>query len=202
MAVNVSPRQFDKDNIGRLVARALQESGLPGGLLKLEITESLFAGDVQRAADTLQELRALGVGISIDDFGTGYSALAHLRRFPIDQLKIDRSFVQNLGANREDAAIAQALIALARSMELAVIAEGVETEAQLCFLRERDCDGIQGYYFSRPLPAGQAGALLRLPHDLGMLADLAAHPTASVAKHASRAASPASLSEGDDKISS
>lgn len=151
MSVNVSARQFrEKDLINR-VAHALQESGLEAKYLELELTESLLVQDVQEAIATMRELNAMGVQLSIDDFGTGYSSLSYLKRFPVGRLKIDQSFVRGIPADRDDQAIAKAVISLGHRMNLKVIAEGVETEKQLAFLRDNNCDEMQGYYFSEPV---------------------------------------------------
>jgi len=156
MAVNLSVAQFEQPDFTRMVARILSDSGLQPDCLELEITESLLMKDVNTAVAVLRTLKEMGVKLAIDDFGTGYSSLNYLKRLPIDRLKIDRSFVQDISIDPDDAAIALAVIAMAHSMNLRVVAEGVETDAQLTFLRSRDCDEMQGYYFSRPLPAGEA----------------------------------------------
>ena len=156
MAVNLSVAQFEQPDFTRLVARILSDTGLQPDCLELEITESLLMKDVNTAVAVLRTLKEMGVKLAIDDFGTGYSSLSYLKRLPIDRLKIDRSFVQDISIDPDDAAIALAVIVMAHSMNLRVVAEGVETDAQLSFLRLRDCDEMQGYYFSRPLPAGEA----------------------------------------------
>jgi len=160
IAVNLSARQFKQD-IVEMVSRALQETGCSASGLELEITESTIMENPVTAVVTLQILSDMGVHIAIDDFGTGYSSLSYLKRFPIDSLKIDQSFVRDITSDADDAAIATAVIALAHSMKLLVIAEGVETAEQLEFLRGQRCDQMQGYYFSRPLPAEQIEKLLR-----------------------------------------
>lgn len=160
IGVNLSARQFLQVDLIDLVARVLQETGLAPTCLELEITEGLLMQDVERAIDTLGVLRSMGVRLSIDDFGTGYSSLNYLKRFPIDRLKIDKSFVNDIIIDADNAAIVLAVIAMAHSLRLKVIAEGVETETQLAFLRSKNCDEIQGYYFSRPLPATEMAALL------------------------------------------
>ncbi|TWI69978.1 PAS domain S-box-containing protein/diguanylate cyclase (GGDEF)-like protein [Pseudoduganella lurida] len=161
VAVNLSARQFTQPDLVDDVARVLAETGLPPASLELELTESLFVDDVARAVDLLHQLKALGVALSIDDFGTGYSSLSYLRTFPIDVLKIDRSFVNDIASDGDDAAIVVSIIALAHNLKLRVIAEGVETAAQLDFLREHGCDEMQGYHFSRPLPVAEFERLLR-----------------------------------------
>ena len=160
MAVNMSVRQFRQRDMAGNVVRALAATGLDPGYLDLEITESILLEE-QSVINALHELDAMGVGFSIDDFGTGYSSFSYLRRLPIDTLKIDRSFVQNIPGNDDDAAIAQAILAMARSLGVRVVAEGVETAEQLEFLCRHGCDALQGYYFSKPLPADELGALLR-----------------------------------------
>jgi diguanylate cyclase (GGDEF)-like protein/PAS domain S-box-containing protein len=161
VAVNLSARQFKQQDIVGMVSRVLAETGCAARWLALEITESVVMERPDKAAETLRELSRMGVHLSIDDFGTGYSSLSYLKRFPIDSLKIDRSFVRDITTDSDDAAIAKAVIALAHSLKLKVIAEGVETIEQLDFLRERQCDEMQGYYLSRPLPVPQLERLMR-----------------------------------------
>lgn len=151
VAVNLSARQFKQQDIVKMVSRVLSQTGCDASSLELEITESVIMEDPEAAAQTLQNLSDMGVHLSIDDFGTGYSSLSYLKRFPINSLKIDRSFVRDITIDADDAAIAKAVIALAHSLKLQVIAEGVETAEQMAFLREQRCDQIQGYYLSRPL---------------------------------------------------
>jgi EAL domain-containing protein (putative c-di-GMP-specific phosphodiesterase class I)/FixJ family two-component response regulator len=153
VAVNLSARQFSQPALCDLVTQVLSETNLDPQWLDLELTESILVEDRDAAIATLQGLRLLGVQISIDDFGTGYSSLSYLQRFPIDTLKIDRSFVQNAATDSRNAAIAIAVIQMAHELELQVIAEGVETLEELTFLGEHNCDAAQGYWFSRPLPA-------------------------------------------------
>ena len=160
VSVNVSARQFRENHIVCAVAEALAESRLEPKYLELELTESLVMQDVDRAIETMKELRALGVRLSIDDFGTGYSSLSALKRFPVERLKIDRSFIQDLPDDEDDCAVASAVISLGQKLNLRVIAEGVETEAQVAFLRENHCDELQGYHFSRPVAADAIPALL------------------------------------------
>ena len=149
VAVNLSPRQFRQHNLLAVVKDALQRSGLPANALELEITESAFIDDIEEAIDITRQLKQLGVKLSLDDFGTGYSSLAYVSRFPFDKLKIDQAFVRDITENPVNAAIATAAIVMARSLNLAVLAEGVETEAQASFLRGKRCDAIQGFLFSR-----------------------------------------------------
>jgi diguanylate cyclase (GGDEF)-like protein/PAS domain S-box-containing protein len=161
VAVNLSPRQFVYGDLLKDVMRALEQTGCDAHCLELEITESMVMHNPERAVELINRLKEMGVSVAIDDFGTGYSSLAHLKRFPIDSLKIDRSFILDIPGDKGDAAITQAVIAMAHSLELKVIAEGVETREQFNFLRKYRCDEMQGYYFSAPLPAEDAAALLR-----------------------------------------
>ena len=165
-AINLSARQFASETLIDDVLEALSASGIPAALLEVEITESVLMADPDRAHATLQRLHKLGVHIAIDDFGTGYSSLAYLKRFPAQTLKIDRSFVSGLPLDRDDAAITQAVIALSHSLGLQVVAEGVETQAQLDFLQGLGCDEVQGYLTGRPM----SDALLaeRLPRPVAM----------------------------------
>jgi diguanylate cyclase (GGDEF)-like protein/PAS domain S-box-containing protein len=161
VAVNVSGRQFvDGDLVGD-VSRAIASNGIDAGLLELELTESTLMANTDRTVLALQQLKDQGVEISIDDFGTGYSSLAYLQKFPIDKLKIDIAFIRDITTNPDDATIALTIIRMAHSLELEVVAEGVETEGQLAYLRSQRCDQIQGYYFSRPLPASEFEQLVR-----------------------------------------
>ncbi|MDD2742864.1 MAG: EAL domain-containing protein [Rhodocyclaceae bacterium] len=160
VAVNLSTRQFRQSNLTTQVAAALADSGLPAEALELEITESAFIDDVEEAIAQCRALKALGAKLSLDDFGTGYSSLAYVSRFPFDKIKIDQGFVRDITENPVNAAIATAAIVMARSLNLTVLAEGVETEAQASFLRSRRCDSMQGYLFSRPLPAHEFEHLL------------------------------------------
>jgi diguanylate cyclase (GGDEF)-like protein/PAS domain S-box-containing protein len=153
VAVNVSVVQFRQEQFCQVIRTVLDETGLPAQYLELEITESLLS-DADVVLSALQKLKRIGVNLSIDDFGTGYSSLSYLRRFPVYKLKIDRSFVQAMTTNPDDAAIAATIINMAKTLRLKVIAEGVETEHQMLFLREHNCDEVQGYYFSKPLAVG------------------------------------------------
>ncbi|MDB5765124.1 MAG: hypothetical protein JWQ21_4119 [Herminiimonas sp.] len=161
IAVNLSTRQFGNGDLIQMVSSALQDAGLAAKYLELEITESLLMENPDSAVDTLRILRGKGVSLSIDDFGTGYSSLGYLKRFSLDKLKIDRSFVRDITRDPDDAAIATAIIAMAHRLKLKVIAEGVETEGQLGYLRLHGCDEVQGYLFSRPLPADECTRMLR-----------------------------------------
>ena len=139
------------------VAHALQQTGANPRLLKLELTESILVHDVEDVIVKITAIKALGVGFSLDDFGTGYSSLTYLKRLPLDQLKIDQSFVRDVLTDPSDAVIARTIVALGHSLGLTVIAEGVETEGQRAFLAEAGCDAFQGYYFGRPSPAALLG---------------------------------------------
>jgi len=161
VAVNLSARQFGAPDLLESLESALHDTGLDPACLEIELTESLFMSDVTPAVELLHRMKALGVNLSIDDFGTGYSSFSYLSRFPIDVLKIDRSFVADITHDANDAAIVTSIIALAHNLKLAVIAEGVETAEQLDYLRSRGCDEMQGYYFSKPLPADDFEQLLR-----------------------------------------
>jgi diguanylate cyclase (GGDEF)-like protein/PAS domain S-box-containing protein len=160
MSVNLSLRQFQQYDIVQTVRRVLTETGLSAGALELEITETAAMQNAETTVEVLQALRELGVSIAIDDFGTGYSSLNYLKRFPITAVKIDRAFIRDLATSEGDAAIVSAVVGIARALKLRVIAEGVETEEQLSFLRRRNCDAAQGYLFSRPVSAAMLPGLL------------------------------------------
>ncbi len=160
VAVNLSPRQFRQRDLARSVSMVLERTGLSPRHLELELTEGSVMDNPDQAIRTLRELGAMGVHLSIDDFGTGYSSLAYLKRFPIDALKVDQSFVRDITSDQDDAAIASAIIAMGHSLRLTIIAEGVETLEQLAFLRERECHKVQGFLFARPMPAEQLPAYL------------------------------------------
>jgi diguanylate cyclase (GGDEF)-like protein/PAS domain S-box-containing protein len=161
MAVNLSPRQFLDPNLVAVVADVLARTGIQPHLLELEITESVMSHDMDAALAKLTAIRTLGVRLAIDDFGTGYSSLAQLKRFPIDVLKIDRSFIKGIPSDKEDIAITEAILALAGSLGVRIVAEGVETREQQAFLEQHDCDEMQGFYFSRPVPPDDFARLLR-----------------------------------------
>jgi diguanylate cyclase (GGDEF)-like protein len=152
VAVNVSGAQFYQSDLVHYVSQCLKETGLKPSSLELEVTESVFMDDINHTIETLQQLHALGVELAIDDFGTGYSSLSYLRQFPIDRLKIDQSFIRNALNNNDDAAIARTIVRLGHSLNLKVIAEGVETKEHEAFLREEKCDEVQGFRYSRPIP--------------------------------------------------
>jgi EAL domain-containing protein (putative c-di-GMP-specific phosphodiesterase class I) len=168
IAINLSSRQFSSESADEQLlefeietARALHTHRIDPTLLEFELTESLLMSNVENSTAILNRLKRLGIRLSTDDFGTGFSNLACLKRFPIDTLKIDRLFISDMAADASDAAITLAIIALAHSLKLRVVAEGVETREQLEFLRAHDCDEIQGFYFSKPLPASELPRLLR-----------------------------------------
>lgn len=164
MAVNVSVHQFRDNQFAAMVQRVLSETGMNPELLVLEITEGVLMGDKDRISDLLFKIKSIGTLLSIDDFGTGYSSLAYLKSFPIDELKIDRSFIVDTPADQDSAAIVRTIIAMARSLDLQVVAEGVEDEPQLRFLQSLNCDLIQGYFFAKPMPADEFEAFYRLRH--------------------------------------
>ena len=166
VSVNLSSRQFRSEALFDAVSEALRASRLAPQLLELELTESLLVENVEHAMGVMGKLKAIGVAISIDDFGTGYSSLGYLKRFPIDSLKIDRSFVRDIATSPKDAAIVKAISALARSLGIGLIAEGVEEPWQVEFLRARHCTEMQGYLFSKPLPAEEVPAALARPFPL------------------------------------
>lgn len=160
VSANLSARQFEHEDLARDVARALEGSGLEAERLILEITENAVMKDAPLTAKIMRDIKGLGAKLSIDDFGTGYSSLSYLKRFPVDYLKIDRSFVNGLGKDPNDTVMVLGIISLAHAMGLKVVAEGVETEEQLQRLREMGCDMAQGYYFTKPLRSAEAAELL------------------------------------------
>ena len=166
VAVNLSARQFRQDRLDAVVGGILAAHGVAPGLLELELTESTLMSDSEAAVQALRNMKALGIRLSVDDFGTGYSSLAYLKRFPLNALKIDRAFIRDVTTDPDDATIARAIISLAHSLKLKVVAEGVETRAQLDFLRRHGCDEMQGYYFARPLRVDALTAALRERHRL------------------------------------
>jgi diguanylate cyclase (GGDEF)-like protein len=161
IAVNVSALQFRREDVARILEAAVQAAGIPPSLLEVELTESGVMNNPAQAIETLHQIHSLGMTIAIDDFGTGYSSLAYLKRFPIDKLKIDASFVRDIATDPSDAAIVLAIIGLAHVLDLTVIAEGVETPAQMAFLIEHGCDELQGNYFSAAVSNDDALGLLR-----------------------------------------
>jgi diguanylate cyclase (GGDEF)-like protein/PAS domain S-box-containing protein len=168
ISVNLSMRQLNDEGLVREIQSVLHDTGMDPELLEFEITESMIMHNAERAVKVLTAIKELGVRLAIDDFGTGYSSLAHLKRFPIDTLKVDRSFIREVPADPEDRAIAEAIIAMGKTLSLTVVAEGVETPEQQAFLSERSCDEMQGYFFSTPVAAQDFALLLRehTPHPL------------------------------------
>jgi len=160
VAVNLSPAQFMHGDVVGLVHAILLETGLAPGRLELEITEGVLIEDFDRGLALLRRLKALGVRISMDDFGSGYSSLSYLQAFPFDKIKVDRTFVVNLGRNPQSAAIISAVIDLGHGLDMSIVAEGVETAEQLAFLAEEGCDAVQGYLIGKPLPIVQYAALV------------------------------------------
>jgi diguanylate cyclase (GGDEF)-like protein/PAS domain S-box-containing protein len=164
VAVNVSSRQFVEGDLEGAIRRALDTHGVEPGMLELELTESALMSNAEHTIEVLTSLKQLGIRIAIDDFGTGYSSLAYLKRFPVDKLKIDIAFVRDITTNPDDAAIALAIISMAHSLHMLVIAEGVESRAQMAYLRRHRCDEIQGFHFSRAVPAGELARLVQQNH--------------------------------------
>ncbi|MCZ7582391.1 MAG: EAL domain-containing protein [Deltaproteobacteria bacterium] len=166
VSINLSSRQFHSPNLIHTIQESLADADLAADCLELEITESTAAHDAEFAVSILSEFKRMGVRLAIDDFGTGYSSLSYLKQFPIDILKIDQSFVKDIPDDADDAAIAKSIIAIAHSLDLKVVAEGVETEEQLKFLRAQQCDEIQGHIFSHALPVEEVVELLKNKHSL------------------------------------
>jgi EAL domain-containing protein (putative c-di-GMP-specific phosphodiesterase class I) len=160
IAVNLSGRQLLQGTLERTIMEILEETGCAIDHIEMEVTEGFLIEDPKRGATVLQSIRDLGIRLTIDDFGTGYSSLSYLQRLPLDVVKIDRSFVHHLPADRDSGAIVQAVIALAHSLRLKVIAEGVETSAQVAYLKAHGCDEAQGYCFSPPLPPAEFAAFV------------------------------------------
>ena len=160
VAVNMSAKQFQKQDVPALVQDVLEDTGLPAECLELELTESTLMHNTDAVVETMRQIKKLGVRLALDDFGTGFSSLSYLKRFPIDVLKIDKSFTFDVTSDESAASITRAIIAMARSLNMTTVAEGVETQAQLDFLTAQDCDVMQGYFISRPLPAEQLTAML------------------------------------------
>jgi predicted signal transduction protein with EAL and GGDEF domain len=170
LAVNVSSVQFRNRGLLTTLMAALAESGLPAGRLELEITESVLLNDDSHTLETLHQLRQIGVRISLDDFGTGFSSLSYLRAFPFDKMKIDRSFVQEIGSSRKTMVITKSLIKLATGLEMSITAEGVETQEQLDWLKAAGCTEVQGYLISRPLPVAQFRSFINPGHRISQVA--------------------------------
>ena len=160
VAVNLSAVQFRQNNFGEMILAILCEYGLHASSLELEITETAVMHNAETSIALLLKLKAMGLKLAVDDFGTGYSSLSYLKRFPIDKLKIDQSFVRDITVDSDDAVIVSTIINMARSLKLKVIAEGVETAEQLSFLKNQECDEMQGYYFSKPVPPEKINNLL------------------------------------------
>ena len=160
MAVNLSPRQFSDESLLQDIDDALAASGMPPELLQLEITESMVMHNVARAIELLDIIRGRGVRLAIDDFGTGYSSMSLMKKFPVDTIKIDRSFVKDLPDDAEDRAIAQAIISMGKALGMTLVAEGVETAEQAAFLRAHGCDEMQGYLLSPPVEPERVAALI------------------------------------------
>lgn len=164
MAVNLSPRQFTHDGLLASIEEVLTATGMPPQLLQLEITEGMAMQNVERSIEVLKALKGRGVHLAIDDFGTTYSSMSFMKRFPVDTLKIDGSFVRNLPADTDDKAIADAIIGLGRALGLTIVAEGVETAEQQTFLRDHACDEMQGFLLSKAVPADEIAEFFRIPH--------------------------------------
>jgi diguanylate cyclase (GGDEF)-like protein len=171
VSVNLSASQFRDSGLVDSIRRALDDAGLQARYLEVELTESAVMSDPEKSIAILEQLSAMGVLVSVDDFGTGYSSMSYLRRFPIDKLKIDRVFIDEIVSRPEDASIVRAIVSLAHSLRLKVVAEGVETPAQLDFLKTAGCDEYQGYHFSRPLPAANFERLIRASHPADVLTE-------------------------------
>ena len=165
ISVNLSAVQLKMSDITGEILATLSDAGLESHRLQLEITETALMNDIEASATVLKNLHAQGVHIAMDDFGTGYSSLSYLKRFRLDTLKIDRSFIRELAMNGEDVAVVAAIVAMAHRLGMRVVAEGVETEAQLSYLQNLECDEVQGYLFATPMPADEAGAWLQSAQD-------------------------------------
>ena len=161
IAVNLSARQFADENLLKDIAGALEESGMRPELLELELTESMVIQNPEKAIKVLAAIKQMGVRLAIADFGVGYASLAHIKRFPIDTLKVDRSFIRDLTENAEDRSITEAIIAMGKTLSLTVVAEGVETREQQAFLSDHACDAMQGFYFSKPIPHDEFASFMR-----------------------------------------
>jgi EAL domain-containing protein (putative c-di-GMP-specific phosphodiesterase class I) len=161
MAVNLSARQLMDEHLVEDISAILEDTGMAPELLELEITEGTLMQNPDRVSGILSQIKAMGIRLAIDDFGTGYSSLSHIKRFPIDTIKVDRSFIRDMMQHPEDKAITEAIIAMGKTLSLTVVAEGVEKQEQEIFLRRHACDEMQGYYFSKPIPPGEFAELLR-----------------------------------------
>jgi EAL domain-containing protein (putative c-di-GMP-specific phosphodiesterase class I) len=162
VSVNISARQFQQEDLADRLSRALEHSGIPAHLLTVEITESMMLADSREVLSKLQQIKSLGVTLSVDDFGTGYASLSYLKSFPVDMLKIDRSFISGIDNNPDDATLAEAIISMGHSLGQTIVAEGVETEAQMEFLISHGCDFAQGFLFSKPVTAEAFRELLKV----------------------------------------
>jgi len=169
VSVNLSARQLNSKNIVDTVQNAINNSGLKPECLTLELTESMVMDRATETINTLKQLKSIGVKLAIDDFGTGYSSLGYLKRLPVDKLKIDRIFIADIGVDPNDEAITSAIIAMSKSLNLTVIAEGTQTKRQMEFLRQQQCDEVQGFYFSKPIDVESCTRLLLENH--GILGD-------------------------------
>lgn len=172
MAVNLSAQQFRQPGLVERIEQVLELSGLEPRFLELEITESVFMENLDNAIELLVDLKLRGVQISIDDFGTGYSSLSYLKNFPIDRIKIAQDFVRDIPADKDDATIVETIMVMADRLGLKVIAEGVETQEQMMFLRERGCFEMQGYYFARPMPVEKVEFFISGHNDQAMATEL------------------------------
>lgn len=161
VSVNISPKQFQDPSLSKFIEQTLQETKLPPSALQLEITEGLLMGELDLLLPVFEAIKNLGVSISLDDFGTGFSSLSYLQRFPIDNLKIDRSFIHKIPANQDSVVLTHAIIAMAKALGMSVTAEGVENAEQMLFLTDSGCQEMQGFYFSQPLPVEQFEKLLQ-----------------------------------------
>jgi EAL domain-containing protein (putative c-di-GMP-specific phosphodiesterase class I) len=183
VSVNLSASQFRDSGLVDSIRSALDDAGLEARYLEVELTESAVMSDPEQSIAILEQLSAMGVLVSVDDFGTGYSSMSYLRRFPIDKLKIDRVFINEIVSRPEDASIVRAIVSLAHSLRLKVVAEGVETPAQLDFLKTTGCDEYQGYHFSRPLPAAEFERLIRSHSELDLSEEDAARTHSKLAAY-------------------
>jgi EAL domain-containing protein (putative c-di-GMP-specific phosphodiesterase class I) len=161
IAVNLTARQFSDEHLLRDIASVLKSTGMQASLLELEIHESLLIQDIEKTLRILTDLKSMGLKIAIDDFGTGYSSLATLQRFPLDTIKIDRSYIRGVATRSGDSNLTEAIIAMGKSLSLTVVAQGVETKEQADFLRQHACDEFQGFYFNKPMSADQFTKLLQ-----------------------------------------
>jgi EAL domain-containing protein (putative c-di-GMP-specific phosphodiesterase class I) len=175
IAVNLTERQFHDDHLLADVESTLENTGMAAELLELEITESMLMGDVERTVLILARLRKLGVRVAVDDFGVGYTTLSALKQFPLDTIKIDRSFIREVASVTEDKELTEAITAMGKSLSFTVVAQRVMTKEQVDFLRAHACDELQGFYFNRPLPASQFAEVLRAQASAPDVLEIAAH---------------------------